>query len=387
MASGALGAAHHKAAVISILVAVTGVAIYGGINVSTTFDMTDFLPSNLEITHTLNYMMDTFNTSQLNDNYVLVEGNITSPQTLVAVKETMENMKDDTYVNYAQSTSITTLISRWEERNSTFGKMVTGNDTNGDGLPDKNIKPIYDWLYEHADGNYVLHRANGTYDSMIIIVSSTASNSDQNKVFAKQLYDDIKPLKDAGLKAIPTGTTMLTFHILDMIGGSEWDSLWIIILASLIVLTVIFFYEKRSGVLGLMTSIPVVLSLLWLLGTMYMLGISFNAVTVTITSLTIGLGITYAIHISHRFIEDWANEKNIEKAVEKTVSHTGTSIFGSAVTTMAGFGTLMASSMPPIRQFGEIATLSILYSFVLSVFILPAFLRAWASWRERRGKF
>ena len=386
MALSAIAAEHHRIAVITIVLIISGVAIYGGMNVSTTFDLKDFLPQNLEITDTINFMTENFNTSGMSDNYVLIEGNVTSPSALKAVQSTMENLKDDDYVDYSQSSSITTLISEWKEKNSTFAKIVMGNDTDGDGLPDKNIKAIYDWLYENADGKSILHKSNNTYDSMLIIIRSSASNDKENRILSDEINEDIKPLKDVGLKAIPTGTNLLTFHILDMLEGSQWRSLWITIIASLVVLTIVFFYEKRSWVLGLITSIPVVLSLLWLLGSMYALDINFNVVTVTITSLTIGLGITYAIHITHRFLEDWSNEKSIEDAIRKTVKHTGTSIFGAATTTLAGFGTLMLSSMPPIRQFGEIAALSILYSFVLSVFILPTFLYMWASWREKRNK-
>jgi len=384
MALSAIAAEHHRYGVLAVVIIITGFALYGGMNIDTTFDLKDFLPQNLEITETINFMMDNFNTSGMNDNYVLIEGNISTPSALKAVEETMNNIEDDTYVDASQSQSVTTLITEWKEKNSSFAKMVSQNDTDGDGLPDENITAIYDWLYENADGKMILHKDNGTYDSMLIIVRSSASSDKENKIFTQELNEDIEPLKNAGLKATPTGTNLLTYHILDMLGGSQWNSLIITIIATLIVLTIVFLYEKRSFILGLITSLPVVLALLWLLGSMYLLGINFNVVTVTITSLTIGLGITYAIHITHRFLEDWGREENIEDAIRKTVRHTGTSIFGAAATTMAGFGTLMLSSMPPIQQFGEIATLSILYSFILSVFILPTFLYFWASWREKK---
>jgi len=384
MALSAIAAEHHRYSVLVIVILITGFAVYGGMNIDTTFDLKDFLPQNLEVTDTINFMMDNFNTSGMNDNYILIEGNISTPSALKAVRKTMDNIEDDTYVDISQSRSVTTLISEWKEKNSSFAKMVSQNDTDGDGLPEENITAIYDWLYKNADGKMILHKDNGTYDSMLIIVRSSASTDKENKIFTQELNKDIEPLREAGLKATSTGTNILTYHILDMLGGSQWNSLIITIVATLIVLTIVFLYEKKSFILGLITSLPVVLALLWLLGSMYLLRINFNVVTVTITSLTIGLGITYAIHITHRFLEDWGKEKNIEDAIRKTVRHTGTSIFGAATTTMAGFGTLMLSSMPPIQQFGEIATLSILYSFILSVFILPTFLYFWASWREKK---
>ena len=219
---------------------------------------------------------------------------------------------------------------------------------------------------------------------MLIIVRSTASTDKENKKLYNEIIEDIKPIKEVGLKATVTGTNLLTYHILDLLQNSQWNSLIVTIIASLIVLVAVFYYESRSWILGVITTLPVVIAMLWLVGTMYLLGIGFNVLTVTTTSLTIGLGITYSIHITHRFLEDWRREEKIEDAIGKTVRHTGTAIFGAAATTMAGFGTLMLSSMPPIRQFGEIATLSILYSFILAVFILPSFLYVWAERRVTR---
>ncbi len=384
MALSAIAAERHRYAVIIVVLLISGASAYAGMNVQTTFDLKDFLPNNLEITDTINFMMANFNTSGMNTNYVLIEGNITSPAALEAIKESMDNLKDDDYVDYSQTKSVTTMIEEWSERNSTFSNMVRGNDTNGDGLPDKNITAIYNWLYEHADGQSVLHKSNGTYDSTIIIISSSASNDVENQKLTEEVNADIKPLSNANLTATLTGSNILTFHILDMLEGSQWNSLMITIIASLIVLTIVFYYEARSYILGLISSLPVIIALLWLLGTMYLLGVSFNVVTVTVTSLTIGLGITYAIHITHRFLEDMKREESMESAIRKTVSNTGSSIFGAAATTMAGFGTLILSSMPPISQFGLISALSILYSFILSVFVLPSMLYTWAERREKK---
>ena len=385
MAIGAVAAEKHRYTVLAIVVIVSIGALYGGLNLGTTFDIKDFLPSNLEISNAITYMADNFNSSGMNNNYILIEGEIENPETLRAVNETVNNLKDDRYVVYSDSYGISNVILEWEEKNNKFAKMVSENDTNNDKLPDKNISEIYEWLYKNTDeGRAILHKNNGKFDSMLIVVRSNASTDKEDKVLYDDLKGDIQPLKNMGLKAIPTGTNLLTFHIVDRIEGSQWNSLIITIIASLIVLEIIFFYERKSYILGLITTLPVVISLLWILGTMYILGINFNVVTVTVTSLTIGLGITYAIHITHRFLEDWDREESIEDAIRKTLRHTGTSIFGAAATTMAGFGTLILSSMPPIRQFGEIAFLSIFYSFMLSVFILPTFLYFWAKWREKK---
>ena len=53
--------------------------------------------------------------------------------------------------------------------------------------------------------------------------------------------------------------------------------------------------------LGLIAMIPVAISVIWIIGTMYLIGYSLNVMTVMVTSLTIGRGITYGIHMVERF--------------------------------------------------------------------------------------
>ncbi len=106
--------------------------------------------------------------------------------------------------------------------------------------------------------------------------------------------------------------------------------------------------------------------------------------TLMVTTLTIGIGVDYGIHISHRFMEDIERFDDVYEASRSTVSHTGTALFGGAATTVAGFGLLALATIPPLKQFGIITALTITYSFIVSVFVLPTFLVMWAKWKKRK---
>ena len=136
--------------------------------------------------------------------------------------------------------------------------------------------------------------------------------------------------------------------------------------------------------LGLIAMIPVSVSVIWILGTMYFIGYSLNVMTVMVTSLTIGLGITYAIHAVERFRLTADRTGDVLKAVDETVGHTGGSILIAAVTTIAGFGILIFAPMPPEQQFGIITGMTILYSLISSIFILPPVILFWGKWRKKR---
>jgi hypothetical protein len=164
---------------------------------------------------------------------------------------------------------------------------------------------------------------------------------------------------------------------------SQINSTMICIFLAAIVLLIVF----RNPVLSLLTLVPVLLSISWILGTMYFIGIDLNIMTVMITSITIGLGVTYAIHAVQRFRLIADETGDIEKALSSTVSHTGGALLASAATTVAGFAILMLAPITPQQQFGFISSITIIYSLISTIFILPPMLKLWAEWRKRRKGF
>ena len=92
-----------------------------------------------------------------------------------------------------------------------------------------------------------------------------------------------------------------------------------------------------------------------------------------ITSLIIGLGVDYNIHIIQRFREE-IKSSTVSQAMEKVVEHTGSALFISLLTTMSGFIVMYFSFSPLAKQFGIIASIAMLGSFVLSIVLTPLLL-------------
>lgn len=116
-----------------------------------------------------------------------------------------------------------------------------------------------------------------------------------------------------------------------------------------------------------------------------LLDISFNVLTAMVASIGIGIGVPYGIHVTHRFLEDRRRYDTVDEAVRQTLTHTGGAMAASAATTAAGFGVLVFASLEPLRQFGLIVALTIVYSLLAAVLIQPACLKLWGEWRARKG--
>ena len=134
-----------------------------------------------------------------------------------------------------------------------------------------------------------------------------------------------------------------------------------------------------------MPPIPVILCSLWIVGTMFLLSYSLNILTVMVTALTIGLGIDYSIHVMERFREEREkHRRGIQESIHNTIMNTGTALTISAVTTILGFGVLLFSPMPIAQQFGVIVAITIVFSFLTSVLVLPVILITWAKRKEKK---
>ncbi|MCD6481228.1 MAG: RND family transporter [Thermoplasmata archaeon] len=386
----------HAAVVIAITILVSIFMGYQASHLSTRFEIEDFLPEDLEITQNVRYMMNEFVGGGTTEHvYVLVKGDMTSPQILRAMAEAITNMDDDENIlkaeERAKASSILSLMKDYAtfdgftdmKYNETFSSMYNRYFERGvpkENTTAENISMLYEWLCTHAplDTKMLLHRGNG-YDESVIRIE-VSGDADASSLY-DELKNDIQPLD--GYHAVITGGPILTNTIMNILEESQIRSLVITLIASLIILVIIFYIKDKSAVLGTLTLLPVALCVVWILGTMYLFGIPLNVMTISIASLTIGLGVTYGIHITHRFAEE-IEKNDVEMAVKNTVQHTGSALFGAAATTIAGFGLLVFALMPPLQQFGGITALTIFYSFIASAFILPSILAIWARIIKRR---
>nr|WP_231512937.1 MMPL family transporter [Haloferax mediterranei] len=106
------------------------------------------------------------------------------------------------------------------------------------------------------------------------------------------------------------------------------------------------------------------------------LGIPLNALTATILSIAIGLGIDYSAHVVHRFADEY-NDSNLNEALHMTVSGTGGALTGSMLTTTTGLGVLAIAITPVLGQFGVVTALSIFYSYLTALVVTPPTLVVW----------
>ncbi len=110
---------------------------------------------------------------------------------------------------------------------------------------------------------------------------------------------------------------------------------------------------------------------------MRLFGIPFNALTATILSITVGLGVDYSAHFVHRFTDEYTEHTPLYTALENTVRGTGGALTGSMLTTTTGIGVLILAITPILGQFGLVVALSVFFAYLTSILITPSAIVVW----------
>jgi len=394
---GATGARKAPYLVILAAVLISAGGAYGATQVDTSFSQEDFLaedppgwmdelpepfaPSDYSAKQNLQYVNDNF-VREDSQAQVLVKGSIANPEALAALADA-ESLAAEKEValtlsnGEAEITSPLTVMQSVAASNETFNATFAAADTDGDGVPDRDVGALYDALYDSApqEAESVLYRSGGEYEAARLVVSIDGGAG--GDAITSQMRDVADDLDGANREATATGSAILNKIVQDELLNTVVQSLIITLVATFVFLMITYRITEGSATLGIVTLLPVAFSVMWILGTMYLLDIPFNVLTGMITSLTVGLGVAYSIHLSERYNQELTRTGEAWTAMDRAVTGTGGALLGSAATTVGGFGTLVFAILPPLQQFGTITGLTIVYAFLASVLVLPSLLVVW----------
>ena len=129
--------------------------------------------------------------------------------------------------------------------------------------------------------------------------------------------------------------------------------------AMVILLLGLLFRNLKKVLLSL---IPVVTGILFMIGVMGSLGIAFNLFNVVAAILIIGLGVDYGIFMVTKMTQ------GLDDATEKAV-------FVSGLTTIAGFGALILARHPALHSIGLSVLIGIGAAIPAALVIIPAMFR------------
>ena len=402
-----------KLIALALLVSVSSYGYISFTNLETIFEFTDFLPEDNPVVKTLDLLSEEFGGGFGETTSVLIEGDdLATVEVHNALIQSINNLSDKENIivyagNVAQESVVGSLGQLLAPQSgppgapagppdmeligtlSSYGVDIMSGAQGLDGLIVKtggDVQGLYEYLVGKDSETFlasIYFDENSKVTAAQVRISTSAGS-----LAAAQLRDDIydafKPMTDLGIDVAATNDAIVTQSVSDLISQSQFQSLIFAILASMSFLIIYYFLDMRRPFLGVITILPVVAIVMGTYLGMYYLDIPLNPVTSTLSGLAIGIGVPFVIHVTNRFREALLENNNPVEAATITLKTTGGSLFGSAFTTMAGFGILMTSTLKPFQQMGQVVVVALGFALVASILILPTLLVFWANYHNRK---
>ena len=374
-----------------ILVAAGVVTLFFGAlttQLGSEFNSNDFIPDGTESKSDLVFLTDNLggNTEPVT---VLVESEIADDRTLRNLLDFAGAIEDPSQKPAAVSSDITNSLGNYfmglpPEVQAEITADLQLAQSAPLRLDSASIQRGLDRMRDHDPAAFdalVAYGAPGQPDRTILQFNALTGDAERTR----DLFADVDGLWFGDDNDItPIANEITALEVTDSLTASQVTSIVFTIVAALVVLVLFFWITEFRPMLAVLSVLPILLVLVWVLGTMVLLGYSYNVITALITALSIGIGVDYTIHVTHRFVEEIEHGRQIREALNLTMRTTGGALIGSALTTALGFSVLVFSPIAPMGQFGLLTAITVTYSLIAAVIVLPPMLVTWAAYHAWR---
>ena len=188
--------------------------------------------------------------------------------------------------------------------------------------------------------------------------------------FLRALQSELNELvgKDAEVKI--SGAMKLYTNMLDSLFGSQINSLGFVLLAFFATFWLIF-ASLRLAIIAICINI---LPLICVLGAMGLAGLSLDIMSITIGSISLGIGVDSAIHYIYRYKRELAHFKDSKKAIIASHASIGYALYYTSFAVFIGFGVMISSNFWPTIYFGALTDLVMFFMLASSLILLPSLL-------------
>ena len=145
------------------------------------------------------------------------------------------------------------------------------------------------------------------------------------------------------------------------------DILFVLPLAAFLILLVLA-VGTRSASLPFVVLLPLVLSLIWVAGSMSFAGVAVSVVTAAIVPMVLGIGVDGGVHL----LASWRRH---DGNLDDVFAETGLAVLVTITTSIAAFGAFIVAQSPSLIQFGAQAAGALFGCLLVTLLIVPIILQ------------
>jgi len=290
---------------------------------------------------------------------VLFSGDILDPGLLQNIEEIEHELKS--LPGVGSVTSITDIIRNISKA------LNDSSDIGYDKIP----------ASREAVAQYLeLYLMSGDAEDIERFVDFNQTNTLMNVQFRAESIDDInlisekirQLLNDYTLNCVIGGPSLIEKELSESVKTGQYYSLLAAFLAIVLLLSLIF----RSFKAGIIGSLPLVFAVFCTFGLMGWLGIELDIVTALLSSISIGLGVDFTIHIFWRIKWELSRGNDYRQSIIAALRTIGRGIVINAFSVMGGFAVLFLSAFPLIKTFAFLIIISLFLCLISALIFIPA---------------
>jgi predicted RND superfamily exporter protein len=312
--------------------------------------------------------------------------------------ETFQNIQRDFGASFSESSTTTTLLQT--DTNALSKQSLLRSLRAQERIADKGAMRVAGTSSPARDVARTLDPEATTLGAQIAVIEGATEREidqaiqttvDKNPLFTESVSEDFN--REAASARLTESTVTHDAaeinnredRVRDIVGtvggdirviGSPPDtitmSLGIVLPAAFVLIVTFLLVAYRDLVDLILGVVAIVMALIWTFGLIGLADIPFNPLLVSVPPLLIAVGIDFGIHVVNRYREERAADRDIVDAMIVTNNQVLVAFFIVTGTTVIGFLSNLVSAFPPNRDFGVVAAIGIVFTFLIFGIFLPA---------------
>ncbi len=143
---------------------------------------------------------------------------------------------------------------------------------------------------------------------------------------------------------------------------------------AVIVTAIILWLFFRSTVIVLFSLVVVLIGVVWSFGVMQLFDYHITMLSSLVAPLIMVIGLPNCIFLINKFQSEFAAHGNKIKALARTIETIGVTLFLANITTAIGFGVLYFTQSNLLVEFGVVAAISVMLTYLITLILVPIIL-------------
>ncbi|HRG38195.1 MAG TPA: MMPL family transporter [Bacteroidia bacterium] len=222
--------------------------------------------------------------------------------------------------------------------------------------------PFYEGLVYNKETNATVMAI--TFDAKIL------NSADRIQIVKDILIITEKFAQNHQVKLHYSGMPYIRSYVMKRVSGEMGLFLALAVLVTAIILW-IFFKSLSSVLFSLLIS---AVGVVWSLGIMQLFGYKITILSGLIPPLIIVIGIPNCVFFINKYHSEYIIHKDKMKALSRMIVTMGVTLFLANITTAIGFGVLYYTNSPMLVEFGVVAAIGVMLTFLVSLIGVPIIL-------------